>query len=278
MKKILVPIDFSESANNALDVAFQISKKSDILIILLTVVELDKFHTTAEDGTYISAENDDKFKAHLIHQAGLRLEEIIVAYEANNMLGKVETGDVVEAIQTYIKKESIDLVVMGTHRTSAYEEMLFGSHTEKIIHSIDCPVLTIRNKIDAFNAKNIVFATVFDELAYRVVTQIQTMQNLFDANLHLVYINTPVNFYNSRKINEMKEEFVQKNQLKNFTFTIYNDFTVETGIAHFSDDIDADVIALAAKHFSDLFDYTISIHTSDVLIDKTNRPVLTFSN
>ncbi len=278
MKKILIPTDFSEASNNALEVAIQIAKKpdQDLSLVLMHVVDLDRFFTTNQSGEYVDAKQDPTYKAHLIESAGQKLEALIEKYGLTNAIGKIETGDVIELLNKTVSEEEIDLMVIGAHSSSIYKEMLFSSTTDGVIRTVTCPVLTIR-KNQTFKADNLVFATNLDEEHDNVITQIKEMQRLFGSNLHLVYINTPADFYNNHRINSMKDNFVDKYQLENYTFSIYNDFTVETGIAHFCEDVQADLLALAATHLGNLLDYTISTHTSDVVIDESSRPVITFA-
>jgi len=49
----------------------------------------------------------------------------------------------VEIVQM-AKKESVDLIVMGTHGRTGLDHILFGSTAEKVVRKSPCPVLTIR--------------------------------------------------------------------------------------------------------------------------------------
>lgn len=279
MKKILVPTDFKESAENALDAALQISAASDqeVLILLLNIIDPERFYKVTEGGEFIDASTDEDYRKHLVHQSGLRLEEIIEKKGGKNIVGKVETGDTAQIITDYVEKEDVDLLVKGIHRTSIYEEMLFSSNSQKIIHSVTCPVLTIRNKVENFTCANMAFATDLKADISAVEPQIKEIQKMFDSKIHFVYINTPGNFYNDRRINDMKESYFQQYSFENYDFHIYNDFTIETGIAHFSDDLDADVVAISAHHFNSLMDHIHGSQTSEIVVDKSERPVITFT-
>ncbi len=278
MKKILIPTDFSEAANNALEAAIQIAKKSDqdLSLILVNVIDLDRYFTTNEAGEYVDARTDEKYKQHLIHSSGEKLGKLIEEYQLSNAEAKVEMGDVVAIINDYVENQGVDLIVIGAHTTSAYQEMLFSSTTDRVIRTVLCPVLSVRGKINQLKADNIVFATNLDEAHDRVFEQIKEIQRLFGSTLHLVYINTPSEFYNHRRIQSMKEEFLKKYPFENYTFSIYDDFTVETGVAHFLEDSEADMLALASTHFNNYLDYTTTMHTSDVITDEVQKPVITF--
>ncbi|MEO1652608.1 MAG: universal stress protein, partial [Bacteroidota bacterium] len=220
MKKILVPTDFKESADNALDAALQISAASDqeVLILLLNIIDPERFYKVNESGEFIDASTDEEYRKHLVHQSGLRLEELIEKKGVKNIVGRVETGDTAQIITDYVEKEAVDLLVKGIHRTSIYEEMLFASNSQKIIHSVSCPVLTIRNKVESFTCANMVFATDLKADISSVEPQIKEIQRLFESTIHFVYINTPGNFYNNRRINEMKETYFQQYSFENFEF------------------------------------------------------------
>lgn len=276
MKKILIATDFSENAKNALEAAMYIAQKSDTLLVLLHVINPEQFYTVNTDGEFKDASSDNNYKDHLLQIAGQRMEKLIEEYKLTNAIGKIEEGNIPKVIHEYVAKEEVDLLVIGTHGTSAYEEMLFGSNTDKIIRISPCPVLVMHQKAENFKLDNIILATDLKDNEENVMVQLKKIQELFQSTIHLVYINTPVNFYNTRRIQEMKDAFVAKYELKEYQFTIYDDYTAATGIGHFSDDIDADVIAIASHHFGDLLDQATSAHVTDVVVDETKRPVLAF--
>lgn len=277
MQKILVAIDFSPSSENAIDLALQFSKNTNIHLILYHVLDPERFFTIDENGNYHTAGNDEKYKQFLIQNATDKLNKFKSQYDNGQMSAIVECGNIYQTIQAFVQKEKIDLTVIGTHSENAYEEMMLGSSKDQLIHILDCPVLTVRKKVANFNLRNIVFASNLSESDASVLPQLRALQRISHATIHLLYINTPADFYNHRRINEMKKDFLNKYPLDNCNFVIYNDFTVETGIAHFSEDIKADLVAIAAQHWSNLLDYTVSQHTSDILIDEVEIPVLTFS-
>jgi len=53
-------------------------------------------------------------------------------------------GSAPDEIQKYATRESIDLIVMGTHGRGGMAHALMGSVAEKMVRSATCPVLTVR--------------------------------------------------------------------------------------------------------------------------------------
>jgi nucleotide-binding universal stress UspA family protein len=53
-------------------------------------------------------------------------------------------GNVAEEIQSYVKKHKIDMIVVGSHGHSAFENLVMGSVATKIIAATTAPVLIVR--------------------------------------------------------------------------------------------------------------------------------------
>lgn len=136
-KKILLPLDGSAYSEKAVEDAIFIAKASNAEIILLTVVEntfligLPADNTTREINELLENEaqkNIDKIKEKL---EGIPITTII------------EEGSPAEAILKTIKKENIDLVVMGSSGKKGFEKFIIGSVTDKVVNAARCKILII---------------------------------------------------------------------------------------------------------------------------------------
>jgi K+-sensing histidine kinase KdpD len=165
---------------------------------------------------------------------------------------------------------------MGTKGASGLQEFLVGSNTEKVVRQATCPVLSVRNVPPDFDMKEIVFASNFENDQLPAISQLKKIQELFGANIHMVYINVPNNFSNSRTIRMRMKEFVQKYQLTHYNFSIYDDNSEEEGIIHFAEEINADVIAVATHGRTGL-SHLLSGSIAEDIVNHANRPVLTFN-
>ena len=160
MKRILVPTDFSEHAEDALKVASQIAKKNNSEIIILHMLELP------------SQMNDAVLGGASIPETMLFMKK------ANEMLDQVSSRPYLDGISiteivkidkpihgiTQVSKEyEIDLIVMGSHGSSGIEELLIGSNTEKVVRNSEIPVLVIKKEDANFSVSKFVFASDFSE-------------------------------------------------------------------------------------------------------------------
>ncbi|WKN33250.1 universal stress protein [Porifericola rhodea] len=280
MKSILVPTDFSEQAQYALDLAYGIAKKTDATVKLLNVVEAPhgtSFNAmgevTAPDGM------DSVFFAQLLKRMKDQLAELVQnpKYKDIALDGEVAIGNPYESIARSITDQEVDLVIMGTQGSSGLEEVLVGSNTEKVVRRAHCPVLTVKEAVDAASIKNIVFATSLrDDEDEHLVKELIKLQSLFDAKLHIVSVNTPSSFENDRYYKKEMKAFVEKHKLENYTLNVYNDDVEEDGIVFFAEDINADMIALAT-HGRRGISHLLSGSIAEDVVNHAKRPVWTFS-
>ena len=139
MKKILVPTDFSKTANMATDVAFEIAKKSGASIVLLHVIEeaTGSSSFSVEGQVAYSSGQDKLFMIKLIEKAKSQMEKIVKdpRYTDVKVDGELRIGNAFHGMRTIITEHKVDLVVMGTAGKSLVTEMLIGSNTEKVIRN-----------------------------------------------------------------------------------------------------------------------------------------------
>ena len=151
IKKVLVPIDFSDYSKSALKYAVNFAKTFNADITLIYVVEPIIYPPDFSMGQIampsINTEWDDRAKDELQKLAKSEIAEIA------NVKTIIKTGKpFVEIIET-AKEENIDLIIIATHGHSGVEHILFGSTAEKVVRKAPCPVLTLREPLKGFDYK-----------------------------------------------------------------------------------------------------------------------------
>jgi len=283
VKKILVPTDYSEQAKHAFDFAYQIARKSKAEIYLIYVLDYPGLSTAWSGGMNVigGAEPpfdnlDESFITNLIDRSKEEMKSMVEKINLHDVTIHefVEIGNPYIVIAEKIVSESINLVIMGSKGTSGLEEMLIGSNTEKIVRHSKCPVITIKQKRDFSKIHKIALASNFEGDQSRVVEELEKLQHIFDAEFHLVKINTPNNFENTRTILKQMQDFVSTYRIKNYTLNIYNDFMEEDGIIYFAEDIEADMIALATHGRTGIM-HLLSGSIAEDVVNHAKRPVWT---
>lgn len=272
MKKILVPTDFSKHAEYALKVAAQIAKKNDGEIILIHMLELP---TSGNDALSVAHEIPELM---LFKNAALsKLDDLMNA----SYLEGIKVSKIIQfelAFDGIIKNgesHDVDLIVMGSHGASGFQEMFIGSNTEKVVRNSNVPVLVIKNEHENFNADKFVFASDFSDEIKKPFEKVVSFAKKFNSHIHLVNINTPNNFKSTRVAQKIMDEFIASVDFKNVSTHIYNDINVEKGILHFAKSIEADIIGMSThgrKGIAHFFNGSIS----EDLVNHAKRPVITF--
>lgn len=152
IKKIMVPIDFSDYSKSALKYAVNFAKVFNAEMHLIYVVEPVIYPPDFSMGQIaipsVNVELDDRAREEL---------QKLAEREIPNELKKkviIKTGKpFVEIIET-AKEEDIDLIIIATHGHSGVEHILFGSTAEKVVRKAPCPVLTLREPVKGFQIKD----------------------------------------------------------------------------------------------------------------------------
>lgn len=141
MKKILVAIDFLDCSLNALAHAVSIAEKAN--------ADLEMVWVNKPDNTKDIFNIDPEA---IVPEAEKRFKELIEKYSPEIGKGKItysmREGKVYREIVQAAFDYKADLVIVGTHGASGFEEFWIGSNANKIVSSVDRPIITIRGGID----------------------------------------------------------------------------------------------------------------------------------
>jgi nucleotide-binding universal stress UspA family protein len=279
MKRILVPTDFSEQARNAFEVAVAIARQTGAAIKLLHVVEMPYAYTSFNVTGEVQSGNgmEQLYTLKLLEATKHRMAELerSVEHEGVEVVQEVDSDNVNRKIRRVINDDKVDLVVMGSKGASGMNEFLIGSNTEKVVRTADCPVLTVKGRIRQFNIKNIVLPSNFKREISTAMEKFKYFQQMFDAKVHMVYINTPGAFESSSNLRTRMQQAAERYGLHNFTINVYNDTIEEDGILHFAEDIGADLVMMATHGRTGLA-HLLSGSIAEDLVNHSNIPVLTF--
>lgn len=141
--KILVPIDGSESANNAVKYALALAKgHSKIEITLITTVNISDFYSDTWD---VGTVNESLIAAAKEHYATI-LEKAEVLFKAEGISLKtvlIDSGNPAKAIIDMVEKQGFEQIIMGTRGLTGLKNLILGSVANKVISHIKVPVTLI---------------------------------------------------------------------------------------------------------------------------------------
>jgi len=274
MKKILVPVDFSEQAQNALDFATELAPK---LGASIDVVHVADFPVTADPmGVNMQA----YFHADMIKQMEEKIREKLKDFTrdvpANNIGARAfEWGNPFAGISRYLAETPVDMIIMGSKGASGIKGLFIGSVTEKIVRTAKCPVIAIKRKTYVADLKDIVFGNDLKDGQDDLVGKVKDLQSMLSAKLHIVRINTPDKFKPDREALPMLRDFVAHYNIKDYTLNVYSDAYEDQGLIYFADEVGADMIALGT-HGKRGLGHFISGSIAEDVVNHAKRPIWTY--
>jgi nucleotide-binding universal stress UspA family protein len=143
IKKILCPVDFSESSAYALRYALAFAVAYDADLELLHVMEmpfLPPYSTTAAPDLSMTIER-------IRQESQQALDELVERNKALHprVTGRMVVGTPFIEIINAAKEGGVDLVVVGTHGRTGLKQILIGSVAEKVVRKSPCPVLAVKH-------------------------------------------------------------------------------------------------------------------------------------
>jgi len=141
VQHFLVPLDFSEYANQALDYAIQLANKLGARLTLLHVVQSLPMGSV-DMGVTLPYTYMQDLEAEIMESMNSCLARVTAA----GLEGEVAVvhGVPFQEIIEMAKAQHVDLIVMGTHGRTGFEHVLLGSVAEKVVRLAPCPVLVAR--------------------------------------------------------------------------------------------------------------------------------------
>jgi len=276
MKKIIVPVDFSDQSEYALEAAVKMAKNnSDTEILALHMLEMSNAVLNTSD-----VEQQQKM-IFFLRLAEKRFTEFLdkPIFKNATITPIVKQFKVFSEVNDVAKEHGVDLIIMGSQGTSGFSEFFVGSNTEKVVRHSEIPVLVLKDRFskDIFN--DVVYASDF---SLESVDVYKRMTNLFkdlNTKLHLIYVNLPSDrFRSSNEMEQTVSDFLMRaegnlDKLKEVNFI--SDYSVEKGVLNFANKMGADLIAVATHGRTGIAHFFEGSISEDIA-NHSVLPVMTF--
>jgi len=251
MKKILVPIDFSAHAINALGFAIEVAKKTEAELILLHAVPIP--FTPGKQTFEHYKESKDTYEKNAREQMA-KLPNELPALDEVEYSSILRLGSVPDAIIGCANSREVDMIVLGTkgRRAKEMRGSILQNITTSIIKLARCPVLAIPDKATFRPIKKIALAYDNGPISHMErLTGLREIANMFGAKLNVVMV-----MHNMAELEEGWENPENAQELDAFLKEVEHTFhfkvkgDTETGINDFLEDKDIDLLAVIPHEHS----------------------------
>ncbi|HIE65448.1 MAG: universal stress protein [Nitrospira sp.] len=140
IRTLLVPTDFSELSNAAVDFAFLMCEEMRPSIIFLYIDEWP-------DHSDVEAPLHNEYGIYKKDEANALLNDLVQRAEDQGLRGSKVLVDGIpsaEIIRTAIERKA-DLIVIGTHGKTGLTHIMIGRQAGQVVRESPCPVVTVKS-------------------------------------------------------------------------------------------------------------------------------------
>jgi nucleotide-binding universal stress UspA family protein len=141
LKKILVPVDFSDCSMVGLKSAVRFARVWGAKIVTFHCVPLQTFALYGEYG----GRDSIALTNYAQKAAKEQMDEVVSSLKSQDNIveGAIELGAPAQAICDYARNNEVDLIITATHGTTGLAHVLIGSTAEHVVRYAHCPVLVM---------------------------------------------------------------------------------------------------------------------------------------
>ena len=207
---IIVPLDFSQTADKALDAAITIAKLHQMSLLLVHVVHVPLIDAVGPLG-YSADAHQALFKGA---QEAMDKRVALVKQHQIEVEGRILDGFVADTLEEQVNESHAQLLVMGTTGASGILERLIGSNATHLLHRVKIPMLFIPEKSGPFSPKHVLFATQLERDDRMPLAHALGLLVPFNADVELLHVNANLQLdlqANTPLLEALKSEFPQTN-------------------------------------------------------------------
>ncbi len=272
MKKILVPIDFSDVSRYAAELAVDLAERSGAKVTFLHSIHFSYF----SDFPHAIGLNIQPMIEEVKEAVDDNLKKFIDNLDTKaDFETKISNLHLLEAVKDTVKEENVGLVILGTKGSSGWSEILVGSNTERIVRWVDCPVISVPCPTSYDKINKILIPIDLREIQDDFMDRLLRLQKLFSASMEFLWVKTPHNIENEEKVMEEFSDLTKKYGFKDTTFVIKHAVFPSDGILEESKELNADMIAMAT-HARRGISHWLSGSITEDTVNHIDVPVWTF--
>lgn len=287
VRRILVPVDYSEASEKAVDFALDIADtlKAEIKLLhvyynpILDVAPFDTSHTyqiNLSNYLHEIEQNARKQMAALVvemrKKAALTKNKVKISYTLTNGLAADE-------ILALSNKHHPGIIIMGSRGMGKQSEGLLGSVTAKVVSKSTVPIIAIPESSKSLhieNVKNVLYATDYDNYDEVALSRLINLMHPFSATLHIVHVSIGVKkSWDKIKMDSLKK-FIQTEYVKfpaKYKIMISDD--VVNGLEIYMRENAIEIIALT-NHSRGLINSLFTPSVTKMIMQRINKPMFVF--
>lgn len=276
---ILVPTDFSQVADNALDHAINVAKMFGNNLCIMHIFEDSLIGSvwgqknSYRDGMVgqMLQEKLDRIVADITKEHGIKAKAVI------------KSGKIYTTITEFAEDEANDIesIIMGTNGASGFKSLV-GSNASRVMSHAVVPVVVVKEKQYGNGYNNIVMPIDLTLESKQKVSWAIHLAKKYDSVIHVISIEESDEFLKNRTTANLKqiESVLEKNGVK-FTTKILGDKNYPGNFAddtlQYADEINADLIMIMTQQEKEIAEYIMGTYAQKIVNNHSSVPVMCIS-
>lgn len=260
---ILVPTDFSENANQAIEYAVEICRATRSGLVLL--------HVCTEHPYAIREHLQAEEKLSVLCKA-ISDEYVEISCEAS-----IATGQVVDEILLRAEQTNAGLIVMGTQGATNLGKLFFGSNTASVIEKATCTVLSVPGNFNFRKPVKMLFSTNFTRDDLKAAVDFVNFAKAFQAAVIIAHVSVEHEReeLETSMIEIFASEVAHLTDYKKISSKVVSENTIGMGLDALIAETGADIIALSTRRRG-IFEKLYNPSLTKKLSLQANIPLLAF--
>ena len=278
INKILIPVDFSETSEIVMAEAIMLAKLLKAEVHLIHVIEFKGYYFAVIPETQTILPSYPELEKAVEKKMEELLEKIKNKFAISPEIF-ITSGNVDSEIINFSKEKKFDLIVMGTHGTSGFNELFLGSNAQRVVTLSDVPVLTMQSKLKHSGFKNILIPIDNSLHSREKVNMAMLIANVYGATLHIIGLPDSGDMEVLNKINikiESVEKIIINDNLPHKT-TIVHDKNLAEDALKYAEENNCDLIVINTGHESKLTGIFLGAFAQQI-VNHSKIPVLSIKH
>lgn len=265
MKKVLVGMDFSQGAMNALEYSIDLCDHRESEIVLLWV------EPSGHEKTNFSGKKNE-----IRHEAKLELDQLIAEKKQKDPNLKIsfkqKKGRIYKEFSNLAENGHFDLAIIGTHGIGGFEEFWIGSNAYKIISYCPCPVISVRTDYKKYGNIGKILIPIDDSIdTTKKIPMAVDLALSYNAKIQILAIYESGLSSLKRKVDHYVSEAksYMDNKNVNYDFHQCKSNNTSQSIVQYADEQESDLIVIMTDQ---------NTATTDILMGRRAQQIINSSS
>lgn len=270
--RMLIPTDFSEQATYAWHMVEAWKEKLALEVHFLHVIDAPDTVSLDANGAIQTCGDID---AQTLENHRLMAIEKLKPFQEMGARVKVLPGKLTDVILSYASEMEADLIVMGSKGAHGIKEVITGSELQQVARRSLIPVLSMKCDRIGFNPGSILLVHDFSDQQTSDFRLLKAIRDAFSSEIHLLQFLNDGQWQEKSKWEGQMRSYAQHHGLGPVETHVYRELDVETGVEHFIQEQDFDLICIGT-HGRSAWSRMFRSSPTERLLNHLHKPILSF--